>query len=482
MTRLVHVAPHPGKALEITVDVVARGGVVDTQGFGQTKGAHAINQAEVDHLGIAALLTADLIRPQAKHLSRRGAVHIQPLMKGTQQGLVFAQMRHDAQLNLAVVGARNAPAFGCHEGLSHPSSLGGADRDILQIRVVAGQATRHRDGLSVMRVHASGAGMRHPRQFVGVGAFEFGESPVLQDLGGQGVVLRQFFQHFFVRARCSSRCFFYHRQAELLEENFSNLLGRTQVERFAGNLLGFLLEFQDALPQGHALGGQSRAINQHSVALNTVQRLGAGDFQLIHRAQTIIGLQARPQHAVHIQCHVSVFTGVLRGARHIDLAERNLVRALATQVLVTQAAAAHMTLGQAGQPMGTMHLQHIALQHGVVHIATHLDAVVGQHVAVVLDVLPQLVGVRVFQPGTQALEHLAQRQLLWGIRTGMGQRNVGRLAGLHRQRDAHNLRLHLIERSGLGVECRQRRRTDALQPAVECGPIKHRGVVAPLGL
>ena len=39
--------------------------------------------------------------------------------------------------------------------------------------------------------------------------------------------------------------------------------------------------------------------------------------------------------------------------------------------------------------------EHIALQHGVVGIALHLDAVVGKHMAVVFDVLTQLgTGVR----------------------------------------------------------------------------------------
>ena len=40
--------------------------------------------------------------------------------------------------------------------------------------------------------------------------------------------------------------------------------------------------------------------------------------------------------------------------------------------------------------MRHMHLQHITLQHRVVHIALHLYAMVGKYVAVVFDVLPQL--------------------------------------------------------------------------------------------
>jgi hypothetical protein len=66
------------------------------------------------------------------------------------------------------------------------------------------------------------------------------------------------------------------------------------------------------------------------------------------------------------------------------------VRALAAQVFVADAGAAQVALGQAGQAVGLVHFQHVALQHGVVRIALHLDAVVGEHMAVVLDVLAQL--------------------------------------------------------------------------------------------
>jgi hypothetical protein len=41
---------------EVAVDVVLGRLLFDAQAAGQPEGAHAVDQAEVDHLGIAALL------------------------------------------------------------------------------------------------------------------------------------------------------------------------------------------------------------------------------------------------------------------------------------------------------------------------------------------------------------------------------------------------------------------------------------------
>jgi hypothetical protein len=90
-----------------------------------------------------------------------------------------------------------------------------------------------------------------------------------------------------------------------------------------------------------------------------------------------------------------------------------------------------VALGQAGQAMRLVHFQHIALQHGVVRIALHLDAVVGKHMAVVLDVLAQL-GLRCgsSSQGFRRASTSSKRQLLGCVRVVVAQRDVGGLARL----------------------------------------------------
>ena len=105
--------------------------------------------------------------------------------------------------------------------------------------------------------------------------------------------------------------------------------------------------------------------------------------------------------------------------------------------------------------MGFVDLEHIALQHGVVHIALHLDAVVGQHMAVVLHMLPQLVFRRVFQPRLEFGQHLLHRQLRGRIGGVVAQGDVSGSAWCDTNADAHDLRLHLYQRGGFGVQGHQ---------------------------
>ena len=154
---------------------------------------------------------------------------------------------------------------------------------------------------------------------------------------------------------------------------------------------------------------------------------------------------------MHGQREVGVFTGVLGGFSHIDLGKRNLMHAFATQVFIRQTLATQMPLGQAGQAMRLVHFQHIALQHGVVHIALHLNALVGKHMAVVLHMLTKFVFMGVLKPRLQSRQHFQQRQLRGRIGGVVTQGNVSRLARLYAHADAHDLRLHLHQRGGFGV-------------------------------
>ena len=381
-------------------------------------------------------------------------------------------MGHDAQLDLAVVGAGDQAAGGSHKGLAHAPALGGAHRDVLQVGLVAGQPPRDRHSLRIVGVYPAGARVRQLGQFVGVGALELGQAPMLQDLGRQRIVFGQLFQHFFVGAGCAGGGFLDHRQAELSEENLANLLRAAQVEGLACQGVGFALELQDALAQLMALQRQHGPVNQHAVALNAVQGLAAGDLHLVDKAQPVVGLQLGPKRMVDSERLVRVLARVFGGAGDIDLRERNLPRPLAAQVFIADTAAPQVAQSQAGQPVRLVHLEHIALQHGVVHIALHLDAVVGEYMAVILDVLAQLGPAGVLQPGFQAGQHLSPGQLLGRTRVVVGQRHIGGLTRLHRKAHAHDLGAHLIKRGGLGVKRHQICRLNARQPELKSWPIQ----------
>ena len=369
---------------------------------------------------------------------------------------------------------------GRHEGFSYPAALGRADRDVLQIGVVARQTPCDGHGLRIVRVHAAGARQGELGEFVGVGSLELGQSPVLQNLGGQRVVLGQFLQHFFIGAARAGGGLLDDGQAQLVEEDLAELLGAGEVERLAGDDVGLLLQRDDALAEFVALRGQRGRVDQNTVAFDAVERLTAGHLQLVDEFQLLVGLQLRPQRQVHVQCLVAVLARVLSRLGHIDLRKRNLVRTLAAQVFIVDALPAQVALRQTGQPMRLVHFQHIALQHGVVRVALNLDAVVGKHMAVVLHMLAKLLAAAVFQPGFEPCDHFVERQLHRCIGAAVAQRNVSCFAGLHTEADAHDLGAHFVERSGLGVDGHEVGRLHTGEPVVKQRPVQD-GVVLQVG-
>ena len=152
-------------------------------------------------------------------------MHVFTRGEGAKQGFVSADVGHDAQLDLGVVGADDHTARWRHKRLAHAAAFGRADGDVLQVGIVAGQATGHRDRLRVVGMHAAGSGQRELGQLVGVGALELGKASVFQQLGGQRVVLGEFFQHLFVGAARAGGGLLDHRHAELVKENLAQLLG-----------------------------------------------------------------------------------------------------------------------------------------------------------------------------------------------------------------------------------------------------------------
>ena len=105
--------------------------------------------------------------------------------------------------------------------------------------------------------------------------------------------------------------------------------------------------------------------------------------------------------------------------------------------------------------MWLVHFQNIALQHGVVCIALHLDAVVRHDVAVVFDVLTHLVHGRVFKPWFEFGQHLIDGQLRGRIAIAVCERDVAGFAGFDGETQTHNLSAHGVDRGGFRVKRHQ---------------------------
>ena len=324
-------------------------------------------------------------------------------------------------------------------------------------------------------MHAPGLRVGHLRQLVGVGGLELGQTPPLQQHLGQRVVQRQLLQHALVGGWLAGRSLLHHRQPQPLEEDLAQLLGGAQVEGLAGQFVRLPFQLLQLFGQLLRLGTQPVAVQQHAVALHVIEHLQRGHLDVaVDVAQPFTGLDGRPQRAMQLQRHVGVLGRVGGGHVQCHLVEADGLGALARHFLVGDGGAIQMASGQRIHAVGAVRLQHVGLQHRVIDHAAQRDAVIGQHVHVVLDVLAHLLRRIAFQPGLQHRQHLVQRQLFGHARIVVPHRDVATLPGRHGQRDAHQPRRMRIQRGGLGVDGHPVGHLHARQPRIQRRARGHR--------
>jgi hypothetical protein len=129
-------------------------------------------------------------------------------------------MGHDAQLDLRIIGGHDRAARRRDEGFPDAAALGGADRDVLQVGIVAREPPGHGYRLSVGGVHPPGRRVDHSRQLVGVGGFQLGKAAILQDQFRQRVIEGKLLEHVLVGGGRAAGRFLENGQPALLEQDF----------------------------------------------------------------------------------------------------------------------------------------------------------------------------------------------------------------------------------------------------------------------
>ena len=359
-------------------------------------------------------------------------------------------MRHNPQFDLRIVGRHHHLSFGCAERTAHAAALFGADRDVLQVRVVAGQPPGNRHGLCVIGVHAAGGGQNHFGQFVGIGRFEFGQAAVLQNQFGQWKIVRQFFQHAFIGGIAAAGGFFnaFGGQPHLVEQNILQLLGRIEVERLASQCKRFVFQLPQFFAQLRALLRQLVAVDEHAVAFHGKQHLRHGQFQFLIHGQ-LFAVHLRAQMLLDAEGEIGVLAGIFGRLVQRHVGKRDLLRAFAAQAFVGDGGQLQPAFGQFVQPVPQVAFHNIRSQHRIARNALQGNAVVGENVLVVFHILADFAQLRVFQKRLQAAFNVRPIQLL-GKCVGNG--DIGRIACTEGNADADQLRLHRFERGGFGVQ------------------------------
>ncbi len=198
-------------------------------------------------------------------------MHVAIFREGVQQTRIRRQMRHDAQLDLRIIGGYQRVARCGDEGLADAPPLVRADRNVLQIGIGRRQSAGRRDTLMIAGVDASRVLVDLLGQLVRVGRLEFGDAAIFENQFGQRIRCRQFLEHVFRGRRLSGRRLAHHRQAELAEQDLLQLLGRIHVERAARFGVSLRLQLQHARREFRALRLQKSPIHQHAGALHAIQ-------------------------------------------------------------------------------------------------------------------------------------------------------------------------------------------------------------------
>ena len=191
----VHIGFHAGIRVEVSVDELLGLLARDAHPLGQSEGADAVDDAEVGRLGLAPLVGRDEGDVLVEYLGCRGRMDVMALAEGIDEILVLAQMSHETQLDLRVVGAEEELPLVGDERLAYLFSLCVAHGDVLQVGVARRETSRGGDGLVERGVDVSRFGMDELRQGIDVCAQQLLQPPVFQDLAHYRVALAQALQH-----------------------------------------------------------------------------------------------------------------------------------------------------------------------------------------------------------------------------------------------------------------------------------------------
>ncbi len=154
----------------------------DVEPVGEAEPGEAVDDPEVDHLRLRALTDVDLVALDLEDLGGGRGVDVFALAEDLFQDLLVGDVGEDPELDLAVVGGEQPVAlFGDEAGADGAADLG-PDRDVLQVRVGAGEAAGGGRGLVEGGVDASGLGVDQLRQRVEVGVLQLRQLTPLLDL------------------------------------------------------------------------------------------------------------------------------------------------------------------------------------------------------------------------------------------------------------------------------------------------------------
>ncbi len=124
---------------------------------------------------------------------------------------------------------------------------------------------------------------------------------------GQRIVLGQLLQYVFVRRGRSLGRLLDGLVAQPIEQNLTELLGRSQVEGTSRQFVSLGLELGDGGGQTLTLRSQKSSINLNTPILHLNQNPQGGHLNLgVDPMKLVIGLNQRPEHLVQMESEIRI--------------------------------------------------------------------------------------------------------------------------------------------------------------------------------
>ena len=221
---------------------------------------------------------------------------------------ILRQVRQDARLDLAIVGAEQGMAWRRNEGFADAQAIVALHRNILQIRLGGGEPSGRRDGLIERRMEPLGLRIHQLGQRIHIGGLEFAEAPIVHDLRGQFVLGSQLRQRVFIR-RVAGLGFPDRLESQLFEQHRGELLRRIDVELAAGYHGNGLHDLVEIPLQFFAQRVQALDIQQEPVPLDLGQHRHQRHFHVGEEREASLfresfrhGLGKLGQHRRGLRC------------------------------------------------------------------------------------------------------------------------------------------------------------------------------------
>ena len=176
-----HIFVHSGIRLHISFDKLFGLRTRYRKTFGQTEGRYAVDDAEIGRLGLAALIVAHIGGVEMIDFGGSCAVYVLMFDKRLDHRRVAAEIGHQTQLDLRIVGAQHHIALVRDESPAHFHALVCADRYILQIRIGRRYTPGGRNRLIIGRVYLAGLRIDKFRQRVDIGGQQLFKSAYFED-------------------------------------------------------------------------------------------------------------------------------------------------------------------------------------------------------------------------------------------------------------------------------------------------------------